>query len=85
MKQATNWTTLTFQRQHFDPFHWREAALCVPAMPILILLGQAFGWAAGGAVAAGAAFAVGFGAARELGGRRWGAMIGALVGMTIAA
>ena len=85
MKQASNWTKLTSHRRHLGPFHGREAALCVPAMPILIFLGHAFGWAAGGAVAAGAAFAVGFGAARELGGRRWGAMIGALVGMTIAA
>ena len=71
--------------RHLTPFHWREAALCVPAMPILILFGKAFGWSAGGAIAAGAAFAVGFGAARELRGRRWGAMISAVAGMTIAA
>ncbi len=70
---------------HLAPLHWREAALCVPAMPILILLGREFGWSAGGAVAAGSAFAVGFGATRELRGRRWAAMIGALTGMTIAA
>jgi hypothetical protein len=70
---------------HLRPFHWREAALCVPAMPLLMLLGQWLGRPAGGAVAAGAAFAVGFGAARELRGRRWAAMLAALVGMPVAA
>jgi hypothetical protein len=68
---------------YLAPFHWREAALCGPAMPIL--LGEWSGWPAGGAVAAGSAFAVGFGAARELRGRRWAAMVGALAGMTVAA
>lgn len=68
---------------YLAPFHWREAALCGPAMPIL--LGEWYGWPAGGAVAAGSAFAVGFGAARELRGRRWAAMVGALAGMTVAA
>lgn len=63
------------------PFHLREAALCAPAMPLLILVGIATGHAVDGATAAGAAFAVGFGAARELRGRRWGAMIAAMVGM----
>lgn len=71
--------------RHLAPFHWREAALCVPAMPILIAAGKLFGWQAGGAVAAGAAFAIGFGAARELRGRRWAAMLGALLGMPVAA
>lgn len=85
MMLSTHWKRLSRHRRHLEPIHWREAALCVPAMPILIVLGQWNGWAAGGAVAAGAAFAVGFGAARELGGRRWGAMIGALAGMTVAA
>lgn len=71
--------------QHFRPFHWREAALCVPAMPILIAVGLLNSYPTQGAIAAGAAFAVGFGAARELGGRRWGAMIAAMLGMALAA
>jgi hypothetical protein len=67
------------------PFHWREAALCVPALPLLII-GLAFvGRPTLGAIAAGAAFSVGFGAAREMAGRRWRAMILATVGMTEAA
>jgi uncharacterized membrane protein YccC len=85
MSQNPAWKSVASLGRHLEPFHWREAALCVPAMPVLILLGQWYGWPAGGAVAAGAAFAVGFGAARELRGRRWAAMIGALVGMAIAA
>jgi hypothetical protein len=75
----------SLSQRHLTPFHWREAALCVPALPLLILVGKHFGWPAGGAVAAAAAFAVGFGAARELRGLRWAAMAGALIGMTIAA
>lgn len=70
---------------YLHPFHWREAALCAPAMPLLILAGMATGHPVEGATAAGAAFAVGFGAARELGGRRWGAMIAAMLGMSLAA
>lgn len=72
-------------QRYLIPFHWREAALCVPALPLLVLAGKYGGWPAGGAVAAGAAFAVGFGAARELRGLRWAAMACALAGMTIAA
>lgn len=67
------------------PSHWREAALCVPAIPVLILGGYALEAVSGGVIAAGAAFAVGFGAARELRGRRWAAMLGAWVGMSLAA
>lgn len=57
----------------------------MPAMPLLILAGLFTGHPAQGAIAAGAAFAVGFGAARELGGRRWGAMLSAMLGMAVAA
>jgi hypothetical protein len=85
MRMKPVWASMAQSRRELLPFHWREAALCVPAMPILILLGKWGGWPAGGAVAAGAAFAIGFGAARELRGRRWAAMLGALVGMPIAA
>jgi hypothetical protein len=66
------------------PFHWREATLGVPAIPFLFLAGQWIGQPAYGAVAAGAAFSVGFGAARDLRGRRWGAMLGAMAGMALA-
>ncbi|MBE7185909.1 MAG: FUSC family protein [Methylobacterium mesophilicum] len=66
------------------PFHWREAMLAVPAIPFLFLAGQWLDQPAYGAVAAGAAFSVGFGAARDLRGRRWGAMLGAMLGMALA-
>ena len=69
----------------FVPFHWREALLCAPAMPLLVLAGVLTGEAVAGVTAAGAAFAVGFGAARELRGRRWGAMAAATLGMSLSA
>jgi uncharacterized membrane protein YgaE (UPF0421/DUF939 family) len=72
-------------RQHFQPFHWRHAALCVPAIPLLLALGIAEGDSVQAAVAAGAAFSVGFGATRDLGGQRWGAMLAATLGMSLAA
>ena len=67
------------------PAYWREAALCAPALPVLLLVGLLTGHVAYGAVAAGAAFSVGFGAARDLRGRRWGAMMAAAAGTTCAA
>jgi MFS family permease len=68
-----------------QPFYWREAALCAPAMPILLLAGLLTGHLSEGAIAAGAAFSVGFGAARDMSGRRWTVMIAAMLGMTLAA
>lgn len=68
-----------------QPVFWREAALCAPAMPLLLLAGLFSGRMSAGAIAAGAAFLTGFGAARNLRGRRWAAMILAAVGATIAA
>jgi len=68
-----------------QPVYWREAALCAPAMPLLLLAGLASGHLRAGAIAAGAAFLVGFGAARNLRGRRWAAMILAAAGVTLAA
>jgi hypothetical protein len=59
---------------HLRPFHWREAMLCARALPLLLYFGLANGQPLRGAIAAGAAFSVGFGAVRELGRRRWGAM-----------
>jgi len=74
-----------FGRHHLQPFHWREAGLCLPAMPLIVIAGQALGYPVQGATAAGAAFAVAFGAARELRGRRWAAMLSATLGMALAA
>jgi hypothetical protein len=79
----------TWRRAHSfvtgQPFYWREAALCAPTMPLLLLAGVGTNRLAYAAVAAGAAFSVGFGAARDLRGRRWGAMIAAMAGNTLAA
>lgn len=68
-----------------QPIYWREAALCAPAMPLILLAGVAAHNVPYAAVATGAAFSVGFGAARDLGGWRWGAMAAAAVGATLAA
>lgn len=76
---------LRTQWRHLLPFHGREAALCAPAMPLLIMIGMVTGHPVDGAIGAGAAFSVGFGAARELRGRRWWAMIAAMLGMAAAA
>lgn len=75
----------SFDPSHLQPFHWREAALCVPAMPLLVLGFALAGRPAFGAITAGAAFSVGFGAAREMANRRWGAMLLSMLGMTAAA
>ncbi|HEX3406530.1 MAG TPA: FUSC family protein [Caulobacteraceae bacterium] len=68
-----------------QPIYWREAALCAPAMPLILLAGVAVHQVPYAAVATGAAFSVGFGAARDLGGWRWGAMAAACLGATLAA
>ena len=68
-----------------QPVYWREAALCAPAMPLLLLGGLASGNLRAGVIAAVAAFLVGFGAARNLLGRRWAAMMLAAAGVTLAA
>lgn len=70
---------------YLGPFHWREAALCIPALVVLMVCGVLSGHVQEGMIAAGAAFSVGFGASRELAGWRWGAMLGAAVGMPLAA
>jgi hypothetical protein len=54
-------------------------------LPLLIAVGVLSGYPVQGATAAGAAFAVGFGAAREIRGQRWAAMLLAMLGMSIAA
>ena len=67
------------------PFYAREALLCLPAMPLLLLIGIGAGHEVAGVVAAGGAFSVAFGATRDLRGRRWGAMLAACAGVTLAA
>lgn len=71
--------------RYLAPLHWREAAVAVPALPLLYLAGLALGSPEGALVAAGAAFSVGFGAAHDLPGHRWGAMLAALAVMLAAA
>ena len=68
-----------------QPFYAREAALCVPAVALLLTMGLFSGQAAAAALAAGAAFSVGFGAARDLRGWRWAAMAGAALSVALAA
>ncbi len=83
MLAETRLRAKTFLRS--QPFYGREAALCVPAIPLLLIIGAATHNIAYAAVSAGAAFSVGFGAARDLRGRRWAAMIGATIGITLMA
>jgi uncharacterized membrane protein YccC len=71
-------------QSHASPFHWREAGLCVPAIPLILIVGVALHQPLYGAAAAGAAFAVGFGAARDLRGWRWAAMGAAAAGVSLA-
>ncbi len=68
-----------------QPVYWREAALCAPATPLILIVGVATHHLAYAAVATGAAFTVGFGAARDLRGWRWAAMIAAAFGAALAA
>jgi hypothetical protein len=68
-----------------QPFYWREALLCLPAIPLLLGLGVAVHAELAGAIAAGAAFSVGLGAGRGLRRSRWGAMLGAALGIPLMA
>lgn len=80
--------TLRARTQMFlgaQPIYWREAALCIAAIPLVLTLTALTQDIAYGAVAAAAAFTVGFGAARDLRGWRWAAMIGATVGAALMA
>lgn len=83
--RVPTWTPARIHARYLLPFHWREAAFSTPAIPLLILAGVQTGHPVEGATAAGAAFAVGFGAGRELNGRSWGAMVAAMIGMTLSA
>jgi hypothetical protein len=72
-------------RELARPFRAREAAICAPAIALLLATGVALGRPVESAVAAAAAFSVGFGAHRGFRGTRWAAMAGAALGMTAAA
>jgi len=72
-------------RELAQPFRAREAAICAPAIALLLATGGALGRPVESAVAAAAAFSVGFGAHRGFRGTRWAAMVGAALGMTAAA
>jgi Fusaric acid resistance protein-like len=67
------------------PFYWREALLCLPAIPLLLVIGLVTGHEVVGVIAAGGALTVAFGASRGLRGQRWGAMLAACAGVAFAA
>jgi uncharacterized membrane protein YccC len=67
------------------PFRARAAAVCAPGLALILGTGVVLDHPLEGAVAAGAAFSVGFGAHRDFRGTRWAAMAGAALGMTVAA
>lgn len=66
------------------PFHWKFAAFGGVALPLILALAPRVADPLHGAIAAGSAFSVGFGASRALGGWRWGAMAAAGLGMAAA-
>ena len=84
MRAALTQRLRAWARNHASPFHWREAGLCVPAIPLILIVGVLLHKPLYGAAAAGAAFAVGFGAARDLRGWRWAAMGGAAIAVALA-
>jgi hypothetical protein len=77
--------TLRILTEAATPFRWRQALNCAPAIAVLLGAGFLLGRPLEGAVAAGAALAVGFGAYRQVRGRRWLAMLCAAGAMTGAA
>lgn len=68
----------------FTPRHWRLAAVGVPGIALILFVGRQMTDPYHAAVAAGAAFSVGFGLSRDLGGMRWGAMAAAMLGMSVS-
>lgn len=71
-------------RRWLQPFHARFAIFGGLAAPIILIFGRGFADPLHVAIAAGAAFSVGFGASRELAGQRWGAMAAAAASMAVA-
>ncbi|WP_026791558.1 FUSC family protein [Pleomorphomonas oryzae] len=66
------------------PFHWRLGLVGIPGVAIVLLAGRLITDPLHAAIAAGAAFSVGFGLSRDLLGQRWGAMAAAMTGMALA-
>lgn len=67
-----------------QPFHWRLGLAGIPGVAVVLVLGRLITDPLHAAIAAGAAFSVGFGLSRDLFGRRWGAMAAAMFGMATA-
>lgn len=67
-----------------QPFHWRLGLVGIPGVALVLVLGRLITDPLHAAIAAGAAFSVGFGLSRDLLGRRWGAMVAAMSGMAAA-
>ncbi|OJU10696.1 MAG: hypothetical protein BGN86_00885 [Caulobacterales bacterium 68-7] len=72
-------------RNAVAPFRWREALNCAPAIALLLIAGLVIGKPLEGAIAAGAAFSVGFGAYRRIRSKPWLAMSLTAAAMTAAA
>ena len=66
------------------PFRLADALIGVPALLLVLIVALFTGDEIGGAIAAGAAFSVGFGAPRRLLDRPWTSMIAATVTMAVA-
>lgn len=66
------------------PFHWRLGLVGIPGVAIVLVVGRLITDPLHAAIAAGAAFSVGFGLSRDLFGCRWGAMAAAMFGMATA-
>lgn len=66
------------------PRHWRLAVVGVPGIALILFVGRQITDPYHAAVAAGAAFSVGFGLSRDLLGMRWGAMAAAMLGMSVS-
>ncbi|MDO5630868.1 MAG: FUSC family protein [Paracoccus sp. (in: a-proteobacteria)] len=72
-------------RSVLSPAFWRLAAICLPAVPLLMTFGVIWDDAVKGLVMAGAAYSVGFGAGRSVSGGRWLVIVLAAVSIAAAA
>ncbi len=59
----------------FSPVDWRAAAVCSPAIPVILVIGLAIGQFPQSIIAAGSAMSVGFGANRQIQHQRFVSMI----------
>lgn len=72
-------------REWRGPLYWGQAALCSPAIVMILAVGYAIGRPLSAIVAAGTALSVGFGAARTFRRKRFAAMALAMLATVIAA